>query len=414
MARLTTGLLIAVVCGAALAADEAPPPRAVDVAAIVRQLGSEDYAEREAATRRLSTLSVDDVPPELLAALKSDNPEVRDRAARAARALKEHIAAERERAAAARLPRGERFARLGRIDLYVASTAATDYKANDLRLWVPAYELGVRVVEKAEMTGDRKPQGGATWFKDFSTYCSAYPSLRFTRSTTTFDGPAHGAGGNQNAIQSAGVTTPDTLYALVVSRGSVVAASFSASLILANGDLRSRYDISNSVVICDGDVRLKGDVQKSLVVARGNITVGGTASASTLVAGGTVTIATPPEPARRVANPLLQRELDSYKVVVEEKVAKPLGYITFFELSAVGVEVAEAGGAVRVTKVAGDRPFAAAGARAGDVVAAVSGKKPDGAESLRRLLRDSLALGNATVTLKRGEATVTVTVALPD
>ena len=102
MTRYPTSLLIATACGVALAADEAPPPRAVDVAAIVRQLGSVDFAEREAATRRLSTLSVDDVPPELLAALKSDNPEVRDRAARAARALKEHIAAERERAAAAR------------------------------------------------------------------------------------------------------------------------------------------------------------------------------------------------------------------------------------------------------------------------------------------------------------------------
>ena len=70
--------------------------------------------------------------------------------------------------------------------------------------------------------------------------------------------------------------------------------------------------------------------------------------------------------------------------------------------------------AVRVAKVAEGKAFALAGVRAGDIVAAVNGKRPDGAESLRRLLRNALALGDATVTLKRGEATVTVTVALTE
>ena len=52
--------------------------------------------------------------------------------------------------------------------------------------------------------------------------------------------------------------------------------------------------------------------------------------------------------------------------------------------------------------------------KVGDVVAAVNGTKPDSAESLRRLLRDALALGDATVTLKRGDTTETVKVSLPD
>ena len=162
MARLTTGLLIAVVCGAALAADEAPPPRAVDVAAIVRQLGSEDFAEREAATRRLSTLNVDDVPPELLAALKSPNPEIRDRAGKAMITLRAHIAL-------MRLPRGERFARRGQIDLYVASTAVSKWKVDDARLWEPALDVGRVAINRADMTEDRMPQGCPALSRDFAT-----------------------------------------------------------------------------------------------------------------------------------------------------------------------------------------------------------------------------------------------------
>ena len=134
-------LLAAAALVAAPQLEQAPPPReVVDVAALVKQLGSEDFAERERATARLSTLNVDEVPPELLAALKSDNPEIRQRAAKAVKALREHIAL-------LPLPRAERFAKRGRIDLFVASTAG-DYKADDPRVWEPAMELGRAAVEQ--------------------------------------------------------------------------------------------------------------------------------------------------------------------------------------------------------------------------------------------------------------------------
>ena len=44
----------------------------------------------------------------------------------------------------------------------------------------------------------------------------------------------------------------------------------------------------------------------------------------------------------------------------------------------------------------------------------VGGKKPTDAESLRRLLRDALALGDAAVKLKRDTDTHSVKVALPE
>src|SRR5689334_2215904 len=115
MRPLPACLLLALSCWAALASD-IPPPRPVDVAAIIRQLGSDDFAAREEASQRLATLHVDAPPPELLAAQKSPNAEIRDRARRAVAALNKHFFRERERIALSRLPRGERFAKRGQID----------------------------------------------------------------------------------------------------------------------------------------------------------------------------------------------------------------------------------------------------------------------------------------------------------
>jgi hypothetical protein len=397
------------------AADVAPPPRPVDVAAIVRQLGSEDFAEREAASRRLATLNVDEVPPELLAAFTSPDPEVRDRAGKAVTALREHIARAPERAALAQLPRGERFAKLGRIDLYVASTATpTDRKPEDPRLWLPAFEAGTRAVEKADMAGDRMPAGSPACFEDFRTYRSVNPRLRFIRTDGPYTRPGDGLWIYQDAIQAAGVTERVSLNALVVSRGPVRAGGIARALVLATGDVTSGDDLFSSVVICDGDVRVKGRVSSSLVIARGTITVGEFASASTLIAGGAVTIAKPRELVPNQGNPAQRAMAEAVKVVVEENVRRPLGYITFFELAEVGVEAKADLKVVRVTAVADGGAFARAGVKVGDVVAGVGGKKPDSPESLRRLLRDALALGDATVTLRRGAQTVTATVALPE
>ncbi len=99
---------------------------------------------------------------------------------------------------------------------------------------------------------------------------------------------------------------------------------------------------------------------------------------------------------------------------IDENATKPLGYITFFELAVVGVEVVATEKGVRITKLADGKPFAMAGVQVGDIITEVNGKKPDSAESLRRRLRDSLANGDATVTLKRGDKTETVEVSLPE
>jgi membrane-associated protease RseP (regulator of RpoE activity) len=180
------------------------------------------------------------------------------------------------------------------------------------------------------------------------------------------------------------------------------------SLILATGDLASAYGISQSVIICDGDVRVCENVVKSLIIARGSVMIEGWGYQNTLIAGREVIVKKP------VPLPNGQQLPKGSENIIEEYARRPLGYITFFELSTVGVEVKLADKAVQVTAVADSKPFAEAGVRVGDIVAEVNGKKPDSAESLRRLLRDALAIGDATVILQRGGRTKTVKISLPD
>jgi membrane-associated protease RseP (regulator of RpoE activity) len=253
------------------------------------------------------------------------------------------------------------------------------------------------------MRGDRKPNCPAL-FPDFATYRSKYPSLRLARTDDVYARPVSDTLILYGAVQAKGVAEPQSMHALVVSRGPVSARGvIRQSLVLATGDVTTGDDLSDSVVICDGDVRARGKVDTCLIIARGKVTVGGFAATCTLIAGETVTIDKP-----------LTRVVEGLDNVIKEGVAKPLGYITFFELSTVGVEARADGKAVRVAAVTDGGAFALAGVKVGDVVTDVGGKAPDSPEALRRLLRDALALGDATVTVLRDGKPVTATVALPE
>jgi hypothetical protein len=413
MNRIPIWVLLACASTTCFASDDIPPPRPrVDVAALVKQLGSEDFAAREEASRRLSTLSVDAPPPELLEALKSENPEIRDRALRALAALREHILRERELAATAHLPREERFAKRGQVDLFVASTASNKLKTDDDRLWLPAFELGVRTAATTETKAGVFPlraSPGPGWakIKDFPTYRKSHLNNNLIRTSDPFVMDSKGYMFCIGGIMASGVDVDKKLKGLIVSRGTVrLRKGLESSLVLATGDVNVEVMLY-STIICDGDVQLAASV-RSLIVARGNVVIENHSEENTIIAGGKVTLKKP-----RLDGNRLTRKVD-HEDHVQSGVTRPLGYITFFELSTAGVEVKVADTAVSVAKVAEGKSFAAAGVKVGDVVVTVNGKKPDSAESLRRLLRDALALGDATVTLKRGGKTETVKVNLPE
>jgi hypothetical protein len=375
----------------------APPPRLIPVAEWVIHLGSKDTREREAAAERLSALALDP-PPELLAIAKSNDPDIRERASKVAQNMRWNTAAKR-------LPRGEGFANEGRIDLFVAATAVWDLKPDDSRLWVPAVDLGRRLIAKADMGDERKPEFGPSSTRDYASYLKRI-TPQFTRLDEAYVRESMLL--RSELIQAGGVEIPGGINnSLIVSRGGAkTRTAIQHSVVFANGDVTAMTALNSVVIVCDGNVNLTDRfANNALIVARGDITLGGGATASVLLAGGKVTGAG-------------NRKSRLTYNVIKENTTEMLG-IKFFELSALGLKVKVIDKNLELAAISSDKRFFRAGfheagVKEGDVFVDVNGKKPDSVESLRRLLRDALAIGDATVKLKRGDKTMTVKVTLPE
>ena len=137
----------------------------------------------------------------------------------------------------------------------------------------------------------------------------------------------------------------------IISHGNVRApGDLNESLFLVTGDVVTGGMIK-SAIISDGDIHLTG-VWRCLIIARGNVVVDGHSQENTIIAGGNVTLKKP----GGTVNP--RSDLRDH---VQSGVKRPLGYITFFELSTVGVEVKVEGKSLQVTTIADGKPFADAG-----------------------------------------------------
>jgi hypothetical protein len=225
------------------------------------------------------------------------------------------------------------------------------------------------------------------------------------------------------------LTAPRALYqGIVISDGLVRVGTgyIQGSTILANGDVTTGQFLDSSVVVCDGEVRVTEHVSGSIVIARGDIVVGRHARESVLIAGGKVKLGDP------------KRLNEDRVTVVRENVRRPLDFVSFFELSDVGVEVAGLaktpfegelydrgvspvvtgivfGNGVRVTRLTAGKPFAAAGVREGDVITRVGEVAVDSPAALRRLVRDASATkGEAVLTVRRNDTTSDIRVPIPD
>jgi S1-C subfamily serine protease len=226
--------------------------------------------------------------------------------------------------------------------------------------------------------------------------------------------------------------SPKGIYnGIIVSRGNVeTGTGISSSIVLANGDIVAVTGLYDVVIVCDGNVTLtKDNISNAVIIARGNIIVNSSADQADLFAGGKVSIGKVTGIPIRKYSPIKENEpsgklpprkdKDREKQpgrynVIEENDPNPMGFITFFELSTVGVEVKVADTVVQISAVAAGKPCEKVGLKVGDTILEVNGKKPDSAESLRRLLRDALAVGDATVKLKRGNDTLLVKLSLPE
>jgi hypothetical protein len=374
-------------------------PRPPSVAALVDRLGSDSFTEREEATRQLSALELLEVPPEVSRALESVDPEVRRRAASVVAAIKNRIV---QRSIA---PVRD-FARRGEVSRVVAATAKWEQLAADAPVWDAPFDVLQQIRLRAKEI-DRTvigPEGSA----DLRAYlATSKPELIRTAGRYPSNGkaaPDRSTGGQRRCVMAADCEFPDRLEnSICVARGDVtVARSMKFSVVLANGSVVMNSDAAFSLVVSDGDVEVRGGLYHCVVISRGTIQLSSAVRDSQVYAGSDITVGLLTGPGQVLSHAIKANE------------SNPLEFVKFFELSRVGVEVTEADKVVRVKAVADATAFAAAGAKVGDVVEGVNGTKPDSAEALRRLLRDALAVGDATVTVRRGDAAHTLKVTLPE
>ena len=122
MRRLIGGALI-VLLGSELAwGQELPRLQDKPISELVRMLGSERFAEREAAERALTNR--DDVLPELRRALKSNDAEIVRRATRILSGLNKRS-----------LPRYLEYGRKGRVDVLVEWIATVGTEIDEEAYW---------------------------------------------------------------------------------------------------------------------------------------------------------------------------------------------------------------------------------------------------------------------------------------
>ena len=301
--------------------------------------------------------------------------------------------------------RAEGYVQSGKIDLLVANSSVWELPASEERLWLPTFELGKRVAEQGKLRWPLEHKGGS----DFTTFLAGYDPTLMKTETPFREPPAVGKNKlgacRRIAIVSPEVTTTRTISdSLVISRGLVQSKGVGWSVIFANGDVLCDDDLTNAVVISGGDIRLKRLNKDSVLIARGNITAP-VALGCTLLAGGTITFT---EKKWTPQDPNLQN-------IVKEGESKPLGFITFFELSQIGLEATDKDKAVRVAKFTDASPLRKAGVAVGDVVMKVNGTPVATAEELRRALRDATATkGEATLNVGRDGKATDIRVPLPD
>ncbi len=340
MAIMSTLLISLLVAGGVRPADGEQPTAAIeDVEQLIKQLGANDYFVRERASTSLKS------KPKALAALRialdSDDAEVRYRS-------KMILADLQHKQLTLALEKMNRAKRDGKIDLFVEYATVLRPVLGDADCKID--DLFIKVVDAADR---RKSDAARTirsaidnWLKEAK--CGRPEKLL---------GKAN-PDGVMMVTNSA--TFPDGIidgYA-IISEGSVEASScFMCSIVLSNGNARledERSCIGHCLVICDGDVETNS-IHYALVIARGKI---------------------------------IYNKCKNSIIIQGEQ--NPLGVLSFFELSDVGLEVAEETAGLHVKSVQKDGPFAKCGFQAGDCLLTANGKKIESANDFRRVVRRHL------------------------
>jgi hypothetical protein len=325
------------------AQNEGPAKEQESVEQLIHKLSSPDFAEREAAAKKLTVRP--DALPALQQALSTDDPEVRRQAQRLIAAIQRR---HEEKALRDLLALGD-----GEIDQMI-DRLVRQGRGVEERHWAALTQLA-RVMATEIHRNEELPPG-----------CEArLPPARWTdppqklvvADALSTDPPPRDAGlYNRRVLADRLDTRRSISTCLIVCRGPVrEEEDICGCIIFANGSIQTPKNrgLSDCVVFCDGDVEV-GGITSSVVIATGAVKSGNGAGI--------------------------------WSVVLEGPANLPK-YLKLFDPRQVGVAVEAAGGGVRVTQVADGRPFARAGVRQGDVVLAVGGAPVRTPDDFRRLVR---------------------------
>jgi hypothetical protein len=344
-----------------LAAGQEPPAKPVapkkSVEQLIAQLGSEQFDEREVATRELKDR--EDALPALRKAVQSSDVEVRRRAALLLEGWREKLVREELRKLLARCKGGE-------ADSFIEQMTTLKGAVKE-ETWQAALDLVGVVVKTSGVQGDN--------FR--------IPGAELMRHRATTDGDRGGAMVVHERLIADKVTIDaHIVHAAVVCAGPVKTGShLVGGIVFANGDVKIGSHVVGGLIICDGDVEIDSHVVASVILARGKVTVRSAVRES----------------------------------VIKQNEPNPLGVVTFFDPVALGVEVAPGVGGLEVQAAPDGKRFAKAGLRKGDLVLTVNGMRVDSAEIFRRRLRRAaLEDRGATLQVRRGDKTLELTVRLGD
>jgi hypothetical protein len=366
----------------------------------IADLSSDDFEVREAATRELKGRA--EAAPALRKALRSEDKEVVQRATEILKALHEKLAL-RE------LKKATDLAKEGRIDEVVERLVRWQEFDREKTGWKAVGEFVAKVLECEKRDFDtrgllkeRFPQ------RDFSRYLQAEGLTEIASPGKTLE---HELLRGRETVRKAYLVRGEEIEVESPLVCDTVAASRSVRLkevrscvIVSAGDVEVGK-IDDSVVVCDGVFKASGSILNCLIVARGNMTCPPTTGMVILSCG-------------EIKFP---NSTPTDRAVLRSGEAVPFKFIKFFDLAEAGVEVSKCDGGVAVASVAKGKAFADAGLQKDDVVTAVDGEKVtkgggshDEVDQFRRSLRKKLAAGEeATLTVRRGDKTLELTV-LPE
>jgi hypothetical protein len=380
---------------------------------LIRQLGSDEFKQREQATRELQHRQ--EAEPALRQALRSPDAEVVRRARSILATLKwRRLEQARQRIRA--------DAAAGRADLVAERLVRWQGEDNDEVCWQAVLDIGHK------LRGWERQQYGrvgrsSKWDKETQRRMDYLDKIGFPGLSLRPYLVRHKVQALPADKATLEVVTPKpgaylargerVVFRYYLGSSLAVASSLihlgtkprpgdgsGCNILLCGGDVQVHRG-GRLVVVCDGDLEIDAVLIDSIVVARGSVRVGERMHHCLIVAGGDVslsadfkvqestiraagTISTPPK--GRVLNSDLKGGI---------KNALALAPVKLFDPRSLGVEVAPSKYGVRVTATTAGKAFARAGLRVDDLVLTLDSSPVRSPASFRRLLRKRLVEGGA-------------------